>query len=62
MAMNGKESTPVNMRCATIPRKRPFVKERKTTEDTPKQKAIGTPNIKQRRKTTAAASISVSPT
>jgi hypothetical protein len=62
MAINGKESTPVNMRCAMIPRERPFVKERKTTEDTPKQKAIGTPKIKQKRKTAAAASISVSPT
>jgi len=60
--MNGKESTPVNMRCAMIPMEIPFVKDRKTSEDTPKQKATGTPNIKQRRKTAAAASISVSPT
>jgi hypothetical protein len=61
MAMNGKTSTPVNMRCAMIPREMPLAKDRKTSEDTPKQKAIGTPDIKQKKKTAAAVSISISP-
>jgi hypothetical protein len=61
MAMNGKTSTPVNMRCAIIPKDIPLVKDRKTREDTPREKAIGTPDIKQSTKTTAVVSISISP-